>query len=237
MAGVRKILARLGEDLVALFYPPQCLWCCKFEVAEGRRFLCERCWQRVHEETLPPLRNWKLSPPTLSFAEHCAFDAAAWQYHGSMSALIPTMKYRDHPSFAKIFGAIAAQRVRTQLNDVLAANPVLIPVPLHSVRQRERGFNQSELIARTLARHWNLEVMTRGLRRTKFTDSQAKLSGAQRRQNLTDAFAPSRGLHFEGRAVLLVDDVITTGATVSACSRVLKEAGAESVGAVALARA
>lgn len=235
--GVRRTLARLGEDLVALFYPPQCLWCCKFEAIVSGRFLCESCWQRVHDEDVPALRDWSVNPPTSDLAEHCAFDTAAWHYHGAMSVLLPAMKYRDHPSFASIFGEIAAQRMRAQLDFILSSEPVLVPVPLHPVRQRERGFNQSVLIAQTLKRIWNLMVLPRALRRVKYTEAQARLSGVLRRQNLTDAFAPGRGAKLNNRAVILVDDVITTGATISACARIIKAAGAEYVGALALARA
>lgn len=235
--GVRKILARLGEDLVALFYPPQCLWCCTFETVEERRFLCETCWQRVYEEETPALRDWSIRPPTSNFAGSCAFDVAAWRYHGAMSVLIPAMKYRDHPSFAKIFGEIAAQRLRTQMQPLFAAEPILVPVPLHATRRRERGFNQSELIAQTFAKHWNVECRPRALRRVKYTEAQARLGSAQRLQNVSNAFAPARALQLEARTVILVDDVITTGATISACARVLTEAGAARICAAALARA
>lgn len=234
--GVGKILARLGEDLVALFYPPQCLLCCRFEAAESRRFLCANCWQRVYEEEAPALRDWRIHPPTSSGAGHCAFDLAAWRYHGAMSVVIPAMKYRDHPSFAKIFGEIAAHRLRPHLESLRAAAPVLVPVPLHPVRRRERGFNQSELLAQTFAKHWNVECRPRALRRVKYTEAQVRLDGAQRLQNVSNAFAPARALNLEARTVILIDDVITTGATISACARVLIAAGAGRVGAAALAR-
>jgi len=236
MLGAMKILARLREDVVALVYPPQCLLCLGFEVATHCRFLCENCWQHVQAEPIPPPRNWRVTPPTAIFAEDCEFDFAAWPYRGAMSVLIPTMKYRDHPSFAKIFAALAALRMREQLALVLPASPVLIPVPLHPRRLRERGFNQSLLLAQVFAKLWNLETWPRAIRRVKFTDSQASLSALERKHNVTDAFASARDAVLHGRTVILVDDVITTGATISACARVAKQAGATRVVAIALSR-
>ncbi len=236
MLGVRKILARLREDVVALVYPPQCLLCLDFEVATYNRFLCENCWLRTLAEPIPPLRNWKLDHPSATVSEHCDFDLAAWQYQGAMAMLIPAMKYREHPSFAKMLGAPAAERLREPLDFILPSQPVLIPVPLHLRRQRERGFNQSTLIAAALAQHLHLEMWSDAVRRVRFTDTQASLNAIERMNNVADAFAAKPGLALQGRAVLLVDDVITTGATISACARVAKEAGATHVGAVALAR-
>lgn len=236
MLGVAKLLARLCDDIVALVYPPQCGLCLTPAVARSCRFVCEKCWHGLHTATLPPLRDWKVEPPSSTLTEYCDFDLAAWQYRGAMSVLIPTMKYREHPSIANIFGAIAAQRMRERLDSVLVSTPVLIPVPLHPLRQRERGFNQSVLIAKSIATQWRLQTWPHAIRRARFTDSQAKLSVAERLINVTEAFAPGREIDLRGRTVLLVDDVITTGATISACARVAKEMGATSVGAIALAR-
>ncbi|MEK7729105.1 MAG: ComF family protein [candidate division KSB1 bacterium] len=229
MSGVRKFLARLREDVVALIYPPQCLLCFDVEVSEPVRFLCEPCWLRMQNDFLPAVRDSKLA--------FCDFDLAAWHYRGAMDVLIPQMKYQNtHPSFAKIFGELAAQRTHGLLRPYLSARSILVPVPLHPVRERERGFNQSELIARSMAAQWGLELWPRALRRTRYTQQQAKLSLEDRLRNVEQAFAPRRSVSFEGRAVILVDDVITTGATISACAGVIKEAGATSVGAIALAR-
>ncbi len=158
-----------------------------------------------------------------------------------MMALIPRMKYQNRPAIARVFAEIAAARLGELVNTVLSsaakAAPVLVPVPLHSRRQRERGYNQSWLIARTFSREWKFEMQTWALRRTRFTRSQAKLNAAERVKNVRDVFAAARVEKLSGRTVLLVDDVITTGATVASCAGTLLQAGVSQVIAVALARA
>ena len=121
---------------------------------------------------------------------------------------------------------------------------LLIPVPMHAAKQRQRGFNHAELLARAAMRqlrrrqpHWKLHLQTSLLKRMRVTVSQAGLTTHQRRQNLRGAFFVSQPSRLAGRHVLLVDDIYTTGATARACSRVLKSAGAASVRVGTVARA
>jgi ComF family protein len=122
--------------------------------------------------------------------------------------------------------------------------PLIVPVPLHASRRRERGFNQSELLARGLVRALRRQnggaapQVARGcLRRKRATPPQTGLSVAARRENLRGAFEVVKPDEVRGRAIVLVDDVMTTGATLSACARALKRAGAAQVMGVTLARA
>jgi ComF family protein len=108
-------------------------------------------------------------------------------------------------------------------------------MPLHWRRRWERGFNQSELLAREIARRWNVPVQ-QAVKRVKATASQAGLTNAKRRANVSGAFAMRRGVRLDGARVLLVDDVLTTGASAAACARVLKRAGAVHVALLAVAR-
>ncbi|HWB98813.1 MAG TPA: ComF family protein [Bryobacteraceae bacterium] len=112
---------------------------------------------------------------------------------------------------------------------------VVAPVPLHWRRRWRRGFNQSELLAREIARRWSVPVENLA-RRSRATLTQAGLSNAARRENVSRAFAVPRPRGVEGRRILLVDDVMTTGATASACALALKRAGARSVNLLTLAR-
>ncbi|MCP4716235.1 MAG: ComF family protein [Deltaproteobacteria bacterium] len=112
---------------------------------------------------------------------------------------------------------------------------VLMPVPLHRHRLRERGYNQSLLLARHLAQHRDMAVMPEGLCRHRRTIPQTSLSGRERRRNLRNAFSLG-GVACEGLHVLLIDDVFTSGATVNECARVLKRHGAACVDVLTLAR-
>jgi ComF family protein len=153
-----------------------------------------------------------------------------------MQRIIHATKYRHRPSLGETLGDLLAQRLSVPLRDELAKT-ALVPVPLHRRREKKRGFNQSLVLARALAKAWHLEVAPRALRRTRFTQSQAKLGATERWQNVEGAFAPARGLHLEAPAVLLIDDVLTTGATMNACAAALKSAGVRKVIGIALAKA
>jgi ComF family protein len=111
----------------------------------------------------------------------------------------------------------------------------LIPMPMHWYKRWQRGFNQAELLARPLARRYGLRFSS-AMRRSRYTKSQAGLTEAQRRENLKGSFRVTRPREIEGKRVLLVDDVFTTGATLRAAAAVLKSAGASHVAALTLAR-
>jgi len=161
------------------------------------------------------------------------FDAAYCfgSYEGTLRELIHLYKY----------GRI--QTLSQPLADLLAAAlplderfDAVIPVPLHWRRQWQRGFNQSELLARAIARRRGIAVV-RALRRSRSTRTQAGLSNTERRKNVATAFQCRRaGRTLAGRRVLLIDDVMTTGSTAAACARALKQAGAARVVLATVAR-
>ena len=113
---------------------------------------------------------------------------------------------------------------------------VIVPVPLHWRRRWRRGFNQAELLAREVAGRRGIPLVE-ALQRRKATVSQAGLTSAGRRRNIAAAFQPHAGVDLTGKRILLIDDVMTTGATASACARELKKAGAKTVSLLTLARA
>jgi len=149
-------------------------------------------------------------------------------YEGTLRALVHLFKFEGVRPLAPKFGELLALVVpREQRFDAI------VPMPLHWRRRWRRGFNQSELLAREIARRWNAPVV-KAIRRKRATAPQAGLTSAQRRDNVRAAFEPKKRL--DGMRVLLVDDVLTTGATASACARALKRAGAAHVSLLALAR-
>ena len=160
------------------------------------------------------------------------FDAACCfgTYEGTLRQLIHLFKYSRMKPLAKPLAEyLAAALPRDQRFDIV------VPMPLHWRRRWQRGFNQSELLARVTARRSGIP-MVNAVRRVRATESQAGLSNAQRRENVSGAFRVKDGGRVQGLRVLLIDDVMTTGATAAACAQALKRAGAKSVALLALAR-
>jgi ComF family protein len=154
-----------------------------------------------------------------------------------MREAIHALKFGGRPVLATPLGRLLAEAGAR----ALPAPPAdwadgLIPVPLHPARLAERGFNQAELLAAPCAARWRVPVLTRVLVRTRPTLPQTDLDPAARRANVRDAFRVPRPAAVEGRRLLLVDDVLTTGATVGAAARALRAAGAATVGVLTLAR-
>jgi ComF family protein len=158
------------------------------------------------------------------------FDAAYCYgcYEGALRELIHLFKYDKVRTLAPRFGEWLALALPRE-----TAFDLVVPVPLHWLKRWQRGFNQAELLAREVARRWRAPLL-RIARRKRYTAAQAGLTNAQRRKNAAGAFTVKGRL--DGKHVLLVDDVLTTGATASACARALKRAGAARVTLLTLAR-
>ncbi len=152
-------------------------------------------------------------------------------YEGNLRRAICLLKYNGMEPLAGELGARAASAIPSDLN-----YDAIVPTPLHRRRRRARGFNQAELLAREVGRRAQRPVLG-SLTRIKATPPQAGLSRAERRRNLKGAFRIADRRAVEGKRILLVDDVATTGSTLEACARVLKRAGAVQVLALAVARA
>ncbi|MEP7351932.1 MAG: ComF family protein [Acidobacteriota bacterium] len=159
------------------------------------------------------------------------FDAvySYGSYEGTMRELVHLFKYGGMRPLARTFGEMMKRALPRE-----RAFDVIVPMPLHWRKQWSRGFNQAELLAHEVAKTWRVPVRTNVVKRRKFTAAQAGLTNSKRRLNMSGAFKAKGRL--DGLHVLLIDDVLTTGATASACAGVMKRAGAASVTLLALAR-
>jgi len=136
-------------------------------------------------------------------------------------------------------GKHLAQIMTTCLSEALNMRQyhAILPVPLHKTRQRQRGYNQAAILAKYISQHCQIPVMANNLIRIRHTDSQALLKGQKERQeNVKNAFRVTHPASLRDKHVILVDDVLTTGATVNECSKTLKEAGVRSILVLALSR-
>ncbi|VBB46331.1 ComF family protein [uncultured Desulfatiglans sp.] len=240
------------EALVRMIYPPKCVVCGAFiedEKPPADRpypLFCRSCLARWEPLSSPvctccglpfsgPRQNDHLcgectrKPP--------CFDAlrAPFIYGETLTKAVHAFKYRGQEHLAKPFGRLLADYAARWLE---ASPPLLVmPVPLHPRRLRERGFNQSLLLARPVAKRLQADLDFLALTRVRYTQTQTGLGHADRRENVHEAFFLKRPASVKGRDVLLVDDVATTGNTLNECARILKKAGAWSVKALTLARA
>ena len=153
-------------------------------------------------------------------------------YDGSLRDLIHLFKYSGMKPLGKRLAGLLS---RALPDDGAECFDVVVPMPLHWRRQWKRGFNQSEILARSVARHLGIPL-AKAVKRVRATTTQAGLSRNRRRKNVTGVFRRSRKSLVAGKRVLLIDDVVTTGATAGACASTLKRAGAASVTLLTLAR-
>jgi ComF family protein len=234
----------LVEAAVSLLYPPVCAIC--GDSIRGGKYLCNECEAKAVRIIAPFCE--KCSEPfegSISGAFTCAncahrtihFDAAVAAYRGRgiVRQIIHEFKYvrqihLRHVVARWLHAALDDERLRGRKFDVI------VPVPLHPTRQRERGFNQASLIAELLSAQTSISAKP-VLERSRYTTTQTALDRSERMENLHNAFRLRKNADVRGLRVLLVDDVLTTGSTLNECARVLKLTGAFSVHAATAARA
>ena|SRR5665213_1139347 len=235
-------LRRLGRAVVDGVLPPRCL-ACGATVGEVDS-LCGPCWGAI-SFFAPP---W-CSRCGLPFAHpmgegavcaDCARQQPSWdraravlRYDRHSRRLVLMLKHGDQTHLAGAFG----RWMHRAGGEVLAGADLLMPVPLHWTRLFGRRFNQAALLARAIHRAGGPPVAADWLARRRRTPSQGLLGPAARARNVRGAFALRRGRSVTGKRVVLIDDVLTTGATAEECARVLRRAGADYVGVLVLARA
>lgn len=213
-------------SLLELLMPPACAAC-----GRSGALLCPRCVNALEVPSRPA--DCFLAPDAgVVVGDALSVAMAAFAYEGPMRRALAALKYTGASRLAPILARAAAPSLRQLL--ALTGPATLVPVPLHVERRRERGYNQAELAARCLARLVRV-AMADPLERARPTTKQHRLNRAARLHNLRGAFVLRSGAMVP-RTAILVDDIITTTATLEACASVLREAGCQAVYGFALAR-
>jgi len=236
--------SELFQAAISLLYPATCA-ICREQVRAGQ-YLCDGCEGKIVRIVRPFCETcsepFEGSIKTAFSCANCAhrtihFDAAVAAYRGRgiVRDVIHEFKYNRqihlrHLVARWLRAALDDERLRGRQFDVI------VPVPLHPARQRERGFNQASLLAELLSAHASIPCRPL-LKRVRYTTTQTALNRSERMENLHNAFRLRKNADVRGLRMLLIDDVLTTGSTLSECARVLKRAGAKSVHAATAARA
>ncbi|MDX6499950.1 MAG: hypothetical protein QOG23_3210 [Blastocatellia bacterium] len=245
---VATLSSSLYDAALALVYPQACVICGTSVESRYDGVACDSCWQMtrvftdddtlcwkcglyteaaISHESRQTVRCGRCDEEALSSARACGF------YEGALRASILQLKREPHVASRLMNLMLAAQRRAP----IISAD-LIIPVPLHPERERERGFNQALLLAKELSRLSGLPLDEHAMvRRSHTKRHRAGMDAKARRQSVEGAFALRHADLVEGRRVLLVDDVFTTGATASAGAKVLKESGAREVFVLTVARA
>jgi len=230
--------------LADLMLPRACVACTRPLRAIDKGVVCGFCWTRL--DVLPFPQCPRCGHPHIRHrCRWCdllpAFVRAArsvcWAPGGSGGSIVHALKYEGWRAAAE---GMAERMARLAWpRDVIEERTALVPVPLSSARTRERGFNQSELIARTLASRWNVPVWTDVIARGRNTETQTRLGSGDRLRNVAGAFDVSASvtMRLRGTHLVLVDDVVTTAATLNACAESLVRGGARIISYVTFGRA
>jgi len=253
---------RIAESLFSVLFPSDCRICaepllnisrlpvcpdCLASIHPVRGKICSICGERVLSSYAELDDDGLRRCPVCRRVDRPFGRAVAYgSYDGGLRELVHLLKYNGVRPAAKVLGRMLADAMvalepsfdEAGLFD--QGSIAVIPVPLYKSRRRERGFNQAELIARAALKFYpereRMQLVPDLLLRTRDTHSQIGLTSHQRRENLRGAFAVAREAEVSGREVLLVDDVYTTGTTVTECARVLRRAGARQVWVATVAR-
>ncbi|PIU68608.1 MAG: ComF family protein [Armatimonadetes bacterium CG07_land_8_20_14_0_80_40_9] len=241
--------------LIDLVFPPRCLVCgkkseetfcpdCQEKIKKISPPFCVSCGKKAEGVIVMPslCGQCRVRPPCFSSAR------AIGGYEGTLREAIHKFKYQGKKRLAIDLGKLMVEYLRKEKED-FPQTPIkehqfppyqeidcLVPVPLHPSRLRERGFNQSELLAEVIRKDLGIPLLNDTLLRIKATQSQTKLSREERIKNVKGAFAIIDADSFSNKTILLIDDMFTTGETINECAKALKEAKVKKIAVLTLAR-
>ncbi|MBD2103472.1 ComF family protein [Leptolyngbya sp. FACHB-261] len=236
---MKKYLHQLWQGCLGTVLQPECSLCQRPATATGWCSNCLTALQHCRFSTVDQMQV--VEPPPAGLAEGMVLDSLsvfAWgHYGGALKRSLTTLKYQQKPHLALALGFWLGQSWHSQLlleQPLRSRAPIVVPIPLSQEKLKLRGFNQAERLAQGFCRWTGLRLHPQALQRVRNTEAQFRLSAAERAANLSRAFAV--GNVSPGTAVLLLDDIYTTGATVWAAVEAFAQRGIPTVGVVVMAR-
>lgn len=228
-------VAEIFQDFVSLFFPNYCLGCGD-PMVKGEALLCTNCLLEMpqtnyHLESENPLQK-RLS---LRFPVKYAVALLRFSKNGRVQHLLHQLKYRNHPEIGIALGKVCAEKIKeSNLNNNF---DLIVPVPLHPSRRRKRGYNQSAKFAAGISEGLSIPFSENLLVRNLKTETQTLKTKLNRWENMNGVFGMGLDTNLKGTRILLVDDVITTGSTLEACSNILLCGGCQDLSIACIAEA
>lgn len=225
----------LWQDFISLIYPRSCI-CCDNLLLKSEEFICNQCFINLPQSKFEAENESELDK--LFYGRVPVQKAGAFlifEKSGKVQKILHSIKYNGNKRLAFRVGQWYGEKLKEY--NVFVMADCIVPVPLHPKKQKQRGFNQSEEFAKGLSDSLHIPVVNDNLIRVEFTSTQTKKSKAERWENVKDKFELMYPERLENKTILLVDDVITTGATLDACYQALNSAKEIKLSVISLAYA
>lgn len=222
------------DKILDWIYPPRCMVCLSIIPLYEEKWVCKYCKESLVALTLincikcgrtvehKGMTCNECRKKELSFVK----NYAVYPYDEIISTIIKNFKYGNHPQYSKGLGYLMANYYKDNFFEKI---DFIIPVPMHKKKQKERGFNQADLLAKELSKLVNVDYIEDLIIRTKNTKAQNSLNASERKNNMENAFKLNEKYLVNGKIFLIVDDIYTTGSTIDACSKILLSNGSKSV--------
>lgn len=226
------VILYLYKALLDFVYPPLC-YLCNNRVEEEEGLICKACWRKLNvlkEKDCADLWISKGAGEKVYFTRLVAL----WEYDSQVQRVIHLLKYQGRRSLAQQIGQRLATLVSTD-SEYREAD-LIVPVPLHHRKFRERGYNQSWLLGKAISEETGIRCEKRALKRIRYTRSQTELKAKERLGNVKGAFKVVKDKLIKDKVIIVIDDLVTTGSTINSCAQALVSSGARKVLALAAAR-
>ncbi|MCX7746378.1 MAG: ComF family protein [Clostridia bacterium] len=215
--------------MIKLIFPPKCIFCGNLLEIQTEVEICSFCYEKI-----PFVKEAIIEVGNMPFIDHFLDGVVCTcQYTGIIKDSLQKYKFQQKSGYFRALGFLLAKKVKEVTSSIKF--DIIISVPLHHSKESARGYNQSRLIASVLSRQINVAEKSTLISRVKNTESQSLLKRTDRFQNINNAFAVNHPESIKDKTILLIDDILTTGATLNECGKILKMAGAKAVFAAVIA--